>query len=312
MKLSSISIIQKNIPILKALRPNQWVKNLIIFSAIVFNGKLFDGNLFYLSLLGFIIFCAISSASYLFNDIIDLRFDKIHPEKKFRPVASGRVSTSLATELAFLLVLVGLIASILLSAPFFFMAAAFALLHLLYSTVLKKYAIFDILSIAFSFTLRTLAGEALTGYHLPIWLLLSVLFVSLFIASTKRHSEYIRHGTSTRPALFQYREHLLDFYTSTFATASILSYALFTFLEEPPKFNGPFREFIINVFPHALDRKWMIATIPFVIFGLMRYAQLIYEGQEGEKPEKIITSDKPLILAMVIWGITIIAFLYIL
>lgn len=112
--------------------------------------------------------------------------------------------------------------------------------------------------------------------------------------------------------MFQYKEHLLDFYTSTFATAAILSYALFTFLEEPPKFNGPFRDFLAFAFPQALERKWMIATIPFIVFGLMRYAQLIYEGQEGEKPEKIITTDKPLIISMVGWAITVIAFLYIL
>ncbi|MBI4066832.1 UbiA prenyltransferase family protein [Candidatus Gottesmanbacteria bacterium] len=298
--------------LIRALRPNQWVKNLILFSAIIFTGKLFDSYLFLLTSIAFIIFCAISSASYLFNDLIDLKYDRIHPEKKHRPLASGLLSPNLATETAFLLGLFGLIASLFLSAGFFLVTLAFSLLHLLYSTVLKKYAILDILSISFSFTLRALAGEILTGYHLPIWLLLSIFFVSLFIASTKRHSEFIKEGASTRPTLFQYKEHLLDFYTSTFATASILSYALFTFLEEPPRFEGPLKEFLMVTFPNALDRKWMIITIPFIVFCLMRYAQLIYEGQEGEKPEKIITTDKPLILAMLSWGVIVIVFLYIL
>lgn len=295
-----------------ALRPNQWVKNLILFAAITFTGKLFDSNLFFLTTLGFIIFSAISSASYLFNDLIDLKYDKLHPDKKNRPIASGHLSPSLAGEMAFLLGLFGLIASLFLSTGFFLIALAFSILHILYSTILKKHAILDILSISFSFTLRALAGEMLTGYHLPIWLLLSIFFASLFIASTKRHSEFIREGATTRPTLFQYKEHLLDFYTSTFATAAILSYALFTFLEEPPVFEGPFREFLILAFPQALDRKWMIMSIPFIVFGLMRYAQLIYEGQEGEKPEKIITSDKPLIFSMFGWAITVIVFLYIL
>src|SRR3989338_4342442 len=295
-----------------ALRPNQWVKNLILFAAITFTGKLFDPNLFWLTFIGFIIFCVISSASYLFNDLIDLKFDKLHPDKKNRPLAAGLISINVATELAFLLGLFGLIASLFLSIGFFFITLSFTLLHILYSSVLKKYAILDILSISFSFTIRALAGEVLTGFHLPIWLLLCIFFASLFIASTKRHSEFIKQGTSTRPTLFQYKEHLLDFYTSTFATAAILSYALFTFLEPPPVFEGPFKDFLINASPQALDRKWMIISIPFIVFGLMRYAQLIYEGKEGEKPEKIITTDKPLIFSMLGWGVIVIFFLYIL
>lgn len=295
-----------------AMRPNQWVKNLILFAAIIFNGKLFDGKYFFLTLFGFLVFCAISSASYLFNDIIDLQHDKLHAEKKKRPLASGLISLNTATEAAFLLAFFGLIGSILLSNAFFIVSAAFTLLHLLYSTVLKKYAIFDILGIAFSFILRAYAGEVLTGFHLPFWMSLTILFIALFVASTKRHAELLRKGANTRPTLFQYREHLLDFYTSMFGSAAILAYALFTFLEEPPQFNAPFRSFLTNFLPSALARKWLIVTVPFVIFGLMRYAQLAYETPEGERPEKIITTDIPLIVSILIWGLTIIMMLYIL
>lgn len=303
----------KNIPpILLALRPNQWVKNFILFAAIIFNGKLFDGRFFSITLLGFIVFCAVSSASYIFNDIIDLKLDKLHPEKKSRPLAAGLISMSVASETAFLLGFFGLIASLLLSPVFFFVTATFALLHIFYSTILKKHAILDILGIAFSFILRAYAGEALTGYHLPFWLFLTILFVALFVAATKRHSELIHEGTSTRPVLFQYREHLLDFYNSMFGSAAILTYALYTFLEEPPHFTAPFRAFLVNLVPQAIERKWMIITIPFVIYGLMRYAQLAYEGDKGERPEKIITSDIPLIVSILVWGLLIIMFLYIL
>lgn len=303
----------KNIPpILLALRPNQWVKNLILFAAIIFNGKLFDGRFFWITFLGFIIFCAISSASYIFNDIIDLDFDKIHPEKKDRPLASGLISKSLASETAFLLGFLGLIASLLLSPMFFFVSATFALLHIFYSTILKKHAILDILGIAFSFILRAYAGEALTGYHLPFWLFLTILFIALFVAATKRHSELIKQGSNTRPVLFQYQEHLLDFYNSMFGSAAILAYALYAFLEEPPHFNVPFRTFLFNLVPQAVERKWMIVTIPFVIYGLMRYAQLAYEGDKGERPEKIITTDIPLIVSILVWGLLIIMILYIL
>lgn len=298
--------------LLLALRPNQWVKNLILFAAIVFNGKLFDGKLFSLTVWGFIVFCAVSSASYLFNDIIDLKNDKSHPEKKLRPLAAGLINLNTAVETAFLLGLFGLIGSLFLSTSFFLIAASFTVLHILYSLYLKKHAVYDILGIAFSFTLRTYAGEVLTGYHLPFWMSLSIFFGALFVASTKRHAELVMQGTSARPALFQYKEHLLDFYNSMFGSAAVLAYALFTFLEEPPQFNVPFRTFLLNFLPQALSRKWMIVTIPFLVFGLMRFAQLAYESKEGERPEKIITTDIPLIVSIAGWGISIILILYIL
>ncbi len=304
--------IKKIPPIIIALRPNQWVKNFILFAAIIFNGKLFNPRFFTLSIYGFIIFCAISSASYLFNDIIDLKQDRLHAEKKNRPLAAGLIDINSAMELAFFLAFFGLIAAILISPMFFITAAAFTALHLLYSTVLKKHAVMDVLGIAFSFILRAYAGEALTNYHLPFWLFLTILFVALFVASTKRHAELLFKGATTRPTLFQYREHLLDFYTSMFGSAAILAYALFTFLEEPPQFNAPFRTFLISFIPQALDRKWMIITIPFVIYGLMRFAQLAYESTEGERPEKIITTDIPLIVSIILWGVAVILMLYIL
>ncbi len=298
--------------LINAIRPNQWVKNFILFTAIIFNGKLFDGRYFWITVAGFIIFCALSSASYLFNDIIDLNADKLHPDKKKRPLAAGLLDLSTAMEAAFLLGFLGLIGAILISNIFFFVAAAFVILHIMYSSFLKKYAVFDVLGIAFSFILRAYAGEVLTAYHLPFWLTLTILFVALFVASTKRHAELLFQGTISRQTLFQYKEHLLDFYTSMFGSAAILSYALFTFLEEPPQFNAPVRTFLINFLPAALERKWMMITIPLIIFGMMRYAQLAYESSEGERPEKIITTDIPLIASILLWAIIIISILYIL
>jgi 4-hydroxybenzoate polyprenyltransferase len=254
----------------------------------------------------------LSSSSYIFNDIIDVRFDKQHPVKKLRPLAAGKLSLSTAIELAFILGLFGLIGALFLSISFFLVAASFLLLHIFYSLVLKKYAVFDILGIAFSFILRAFAGEILTFYHLPFWLFMTIMFIALFVATAKRHAELLRQGTSSRPTLFQYREKLLDFYTSMFGSASIIAYSLFTFLEGPPHFNAPFKEFLSSFLPQAIDRKWMILTIPFVVFGLMRYAQLAYEGSSAEQPEKIVTTDIPLIVTILLWGLTIVMILYIL
>ncbi|OGG20686.1 hypothetical protein A3D03_00050 [Candidatus Gottesmanbacteria bacterium RIFCSPHIGHO2_02_FULL_40_13] len=306
MKKSNLLII------IQSLRPYQWIKNLILFTSIIFNGKLFEGSYFLITLAGFIIFCALSSASYLFNDIIDLRFDKLHPIKKMRPLAAGILPLSKAAEISFILAFFGLISSLFLSPGFFLIAVSFITLHILYSLFLKKHAILDILGISFSFILRAYAGEMITSYHLPFWLFLTILFVALFVASTKRHAELLREGTATRPALFQYRDKLLDSYTSMFGSASIIAYSLFAFVEEPPQFNAPFKDFLISFLPQALSRKWMIITIPFVLYGLMRYAQLSYKGTNAEQPEKIITKDLPLIVSILIWGLTIIVILYIL
>ena len=300
------------IPIVKALRPNQWIKNLILFAAIIFTGQLFNPYYFWMVLQGFFIFSALSSCSYLFNDIMDVNNDRLHPVKKNRPLASGKLPLNRAAELAFLLGFFGLILSILISIPFFIVSLLFILLHIFYSVLFKKHAVFDIFGISLSFILRAYAGEVLTGFHLPFWLFLTILFVALFVAATKRHAELLRQGTKARPALFQYRDKLLDSYTSMFGSASIIAYSLFTFLEEPPKFSTPIREFLFDVLPGAIDRKWMVVTIPFILFGLMRYAQLAYEGKEAEQPEKIVTTDIPLIVSILAWGLTVISILYIL
>ncbi len=295
-----------------SLRPGQWIKNGLVFTAIIFNGQLLNPLLFTKCIWGFIIFCLLSSASYLVNDLIDVRFDRLHPQKKQRPITSGALNPTLAFQTAIILSLTGLILSLFISYSLFLLGLFFIILHLLYSSRIKKFAILDILTIASSFVLRTFAGEALTGFHVPIWLMLTVIFMSLFIASGKRRSELVLEGAKTRPALLRYRTQLLDFYTSTFANAALLSYALFTFFTEPPQFSESLTHFLLNVFPKALGRKWlMAATIPFVIVGLMRYAQLVYEKQEGETPEKLLTSDLPLSLTIVGWGIAIILIIYV-
>ena len=141
---------------------------------------------------------------------------------------------------------------------------------------------------------------------------LTILFTALFVAATKRHAELLRQGATARPALLKYRDRLLDTYTSMFGSGAMITYALFTFLEEPPQFNAPTRQFLINVFPLAVERKWMVITIPFILYGLMRYAQIAYEGGQAEQPERIVTTDIPLIVSILIWGLMVITILYIL
>jgi 4-hydroxybenzoate polyprenyltransferase len=296
---------------LRALRVNQWIKNLVIFTAIIFSGKLFDLTLLTRVTYAFFLFCLLSSTSYVLNDIIDYPYDKKHPIKKLRPIASGKITMPEATFIVFILTLVSLIASLFFSLPFFFLSLVFILLHFFYSLYIKKHPVIDIFTISFSFMIRTFAGEVVSGYHIPIWLLLTMFFVSLFMASVKRHAELILQGTATRESLYRYKEHFLDFLTYTFATATIIAYATYTYVEKPPQANTPLYEFLKTVFPTFEARKWMMVTIPLVVYGISRYAQLLYERDEGERPEKIITTDIPLIITIFLWGFFVIGLIYV-
>ncbi|MBI5127270.1 UbiA prenyltransferase family protein [Candidatus Roizmanbacteria bacterium] len=296
----------------RALRVSQWVKNLVVFTAIIFSGKLFDLPIFLNTLYAFFIFCLLSSTSYVLNDIIDFPFDRKHKIKRYRPIASGEISLQQASFLVFVLTLGSLILSLFFSLPFFFLSLLFILLHFFYSLYLKKYPTIDIFTISFSFMIRTFAGEVASGYHIPIWLILTIFFISLFMATIKRHAELVTHGGETRESLNLYKEHFLDFLTQTFAAATILAYAFYTYVEKPPEIRTLFSNWISNNFPGFEARKWMMLTIPLVVYGIARYAQLLYEREEGERPEKLITTDIPLIVTIGLWGTIVVGLIYIL
>jgi 4-hydroxybenzoate polyprenyltransferase len=297
--------------ILQALRPIQWIKNLSLFAAVILNGQLFNFPIFTKSLLGFLVFCFLSSSSYLINDLVDVEKDRLHPVKKFRPIARGELSESNAIFIAFILLFLGLFISIFISFGFVWISLFFILLQYAYSFFLKKKAVIDIIGIAFFFIIRAYAGELATGYHLPVWIMLAVIFLSLFLASGKRRSEIVGSGTLTRSSLNDYSSNLLDFYTNMFAVCTLIAYAMFTFFEEPITFNGLIHNYLLENFPKALGRKWYMVTLLPVIFGIMRYGQVIYEMQEGERPEKVIATDIPLILAIFSWGIVMITIIYV-
>ncbi len=296
-----------------SFRPFQWVKNLAVFAAIIFNGELFDWDLFQRSFLAFWAFCLVSSASYLINDIVDAPYDRLHPLKKNRPIARGDIRPIEAKMAALILVSTGLLIASYLGWLFFVLLVIFFSLHLFYSFYLKKIAVFDILAISFSFILRALGGEVATGYHLPIWLMFTVVFLSLFIASGKRRSELVVEGTKARPALMNYEKALLNFYTSVFAVSTLISYSLFTYFVKPISFSHPrIRAFLIEHLPYLVDRKWLMTTIFPVILGIMRYSQLVFEKKEGQRPEKLLVSDIPLSIIVLLWGLMIILIIYVL
>jgi len=297
--------------IIRTLRPGQWVKNLAVFASIIFTGQLFVPEIFSKALFAFVSLCLLSSASYTLNDIVDAPYDRKHPLKKERPIAKGNLPVFQAVRIVFILALAGLVLAAFQGLGVFLICLFFIILHVFYSFLMKKFALWDILGISISFIVRALAGEIATGYHLPIWLMFTVVFLSLFIASGKRRSELVSEGSRTRPTLDRYQKSLLNFYSSIFAVATLISYSLFTYFSDM-EFGMRLAHHLGTDISHmVLGRKWLMITILPVIFGIMRYAQLVYSYAEGERPEKLLTSDIPLASSIVSWGLILIFVIYV-
>ena len=300
---------------LKSARPRQWLKNFAIFTTILFTGQLFNGNLLWLSIQAFIAFCLLSSSNYIFNDILDAPKDRKHPFKRFRPVASGKVSIQQAAIISLILAVTGIWISSRIGPLFFIFAVSFLTLQYAYSLFLKRFTVVDILTITMAYILRVYAGEAATGYHISIWLALAALSLALFLATGKRRAELTLIQSyegvlpkDTRASLSHYSEKLLDTYTAMFANSTFLTYSFFTFLARPYN-EGVFLRNYTEFFSDLPGRKWMMVTIPFVLYGIMRYMQLIYEGK-GESPEKILTSDLPLLTTVILWVASVLIVVY--
>lgn len=303
--------------ILRLLRPRQWLKNFFIFAAIIFGGELFNINVLQNVLLGFLVFCAISSATYVINDIFDVEKDKQHPFKRFRPLPRGDLSIPFAWTIAGTLIIISLFFGAFVGKPFFILILVYLALQFSYSFILKGITVIDILTLAFGYILRAYAGEFSSGLHISVWLLLTIISLSLFLAIGKRRSELTLLSGSTgsnlseiRKSLSHYSERLLDVYTSIFATSTFITYSLFTFLSYPAGFKPSLGVLMPEFLPNFFERKWLMITIVPVVYGLMRYMQDIYEKNQGESPEKVLLSDKPLLLTVIMWGLMVIAIIY--
>ena len=304
--------------ILRFLRPRQWIKNFAIFASITFAGELFDPPVFMKVLFGFFVFCGLSSATYIINDIFDIEKDKAHPFKKFRPLARGDISIPFAWALAIILIIVSLFAASLITPAFFILVLAYLIIQFLYSSFLKSVAVLDILVIAAGYILRVYGGEFASGFHISVWLLLTTISISLFLAVGKRRSELtLLLGNKeadvaiVRKSLSHYSERLLDVYASVFATSTFISYSLFTFLENPRGFKLALGVFMPDFLPTFFQKKWLMITIIPVVYGLMRYLQDIYEKNEGESPERILLSDIPLLATVALWTFLVIIIIYV-
>ena len=281
--------------LVRATRPKQWTKNLTIFLALLFTineawepSDLSDVlSLLGRTTLGFMIFSMLSAAVYLKNDIFDAENDRRHPKKRLRPIASGQLPIGVAGAAAGTLATTGLLAALILEPRFAAVSLAYLTTMVAYTLVLKGLIMLDVFAISAGFVLRVVAGAVVLEVPISPWLYICTGLGALFITLAKRRSELVLAGeraSGQREILEWYTVGLLDRLMGVAATSAVLTYSLYTFTAS----NLP-------------DNHSMIFTIPFVVYGLFRYMYLIHEKNLGENPEEIVTTDVPLISAIVLW-----------
>lgn len=258
-------------------------------------------------------FTLVASSIYFLNDLIDIKADQAHPFKKKRPIAAGRISQKEGIGAMAILGLSGLWWCHAISPLFFWVVLGYYILQVLYSFWLKNMEVADVFVIALGFFLRVMAGSIVINAHLSIWFLLCVISVSLFLAVGKRRAELAilteRNITQHRKVMGKYSPDILDAYLSMFATAAFLSWALFTFNFYEENAATPAGGLVL-VSKTLTINKWLMLTIPVVIFGIMRYLRVIYDGARAETPERVILKDIPLLASVTVWGITVLWVLY--
>jgi len=283
--------------LLKSMRPRQWTKNIIVYAALVFDQQFFNLEAFLRTTAGFILFCLISSAVYIFNDLADVESDRQHPDKKHRPIASGKLPLPAAWTAGIVLVVISLPLGYLLSPAFFAVLLVYFLLIVAYSLWLKHFAILDVLVIAAGFVLRVHAGVTLiTVERFSPWLYVLTTLFALYIGFGKRRSELalLSHGAGAhRKVLDGYTLPLLDQYITIVSGTTIVVYALYTFFA-----------------PNVPANHTMMLTIPFVIYGIFRYLYLIQVSHAAGAPEEVLLSDRPLQITALLWGLAVMAVFY--
>jgi len=284
--------------LIESMRPRQWTKNLILFAGVIFAQRLRDGEALAASFIAFALFCLLSSAVYLINDLMDAEADRQHPVKRNRPIASGRLQPAVALVAALIFVIIGLGLAFWMDLILGAMALAYFLLSATYSITVKHIVILDAMSVAIGFAIRAAAGSE--AIHVPIspWLLLCALLLALFLALTKRRHELLlleSNAVSHRPILAEYSLYLLDQMIAVVTASTLVCYSLYTLWPETV---------------HKFGTHNLALTIPFVLFGILRYLYLVHQKGEGGRPERILVGDPPFVINMVLWLVVVVAVLY--
>ena len=289
----------KIIRIFELIRPKQWVKNLFVFAPILFAGKLMDLPMLLTNILAFASFCCISSSVYVLNDIIDVESDRVHKKKRYRPIAAGYVSIKQAKILFVFLIVLTAVLSSMLPVLFLITISAYLVNNLLYSFKIKNVVLLDVFSISIGFILRVIAGAVAIDVSVSSWMIITTIFISLFLGISKRRAELSGPNQDNlekqRKVLSDYDVIFVDQLNTIAATGTIISYALYTVSEKA-----------VNAF-HS-DK--LIYTTPFVLYGIFRYLYLLHQKNLGESPTQIVTKDVPIIINSLLWLITCAVIIY--
>lgn len=283
--------------LLRAMRPRQWIKNLFVLAAPVFAQTLGDPGTAARAVSGLAVFCALSSAVYLLNDVADLKQDRFHPVKRLRPIASGEVSVAAASVAAVALAVVALAGATALGVAFTGVACAYLFMNVAYSTSLKDVVIVDVMIVAAGFLLRAWAGAVVIGVDFSHWLILCTVLLALFLGFVKRRQEIVAlgPGEATRPILREYSLPFLDQMIAVVTSCTVLAYALYAFSSEVAD---------------KLGTRYMGLTLPFVLFGIFRYLYLVHQRGEGENPTTLVLKDRPTTINLVLWAAVVVLVLY--
>jgi len=283
--------------LLASLRPRQWIKNLIVFAGVIFSQQMLT-PLLWTAVAAFAIFCGLSGAMYLFNDVADAARDRLHPTKRFRPIASGRLSRRTASVAGALLLAGSLAAAFRINVPFGLVALAYGVLLTAYSVWFKHLVILDVLTVAAGFVLRAVAGAVAVDVEISGWLLICTILLALFLALGKRRHEYrslARDASLHRPILAEYSEGFLDQMISVVTASTVTAYALYTMSPETVA------KFHTRLLP---------LTLPFVLYGIFRYLYLLYRRDLGGSPSDLVVGDRALLLDALLWMLATFAIIY--
>lgn len=280
------------------MRPKQWSKNLLLFAALLFSQNFFDPMMVALAVMGFLCFCAISSGVYLMNDIQDLESDRLHPVKRLRPIAAGELSERTAFWASVGLMGAGLAMSFLLNLQFGIAAAIYLGVQLSYIWRLKGVVILDVFCISAGFVLRAVAGGLVISVPISSWLMVCAIMLSLFLALSKRRNELLvleEGAAAHRKSLQDYSPVLLDQMIAVVTASTLMSYTLYTLSD-------------VTVAKFGSDN--LKYTIPFVLYGILRYLYLVHKKELGGEPEKVLLTDKPLLINIALYIATVLVVLY--
>lgn len=278
---------------IKLMRPKQWLKNFFVFAAIIFSSNFFNIYLLNKNILTFIIFCLTSSSIYILNDLIDIEKDRQHPQKKNRPLASGKVTKKQGVILDIIVTALVVLLSLSFNYKIFLISIIYIIVNILYTFKLKNIVIIDVMTITFGFVLRVESGSIATGVHISPWLILCTILLSLFLALNKRKSEIkMLKGDSAkhRSILKAYSLNFIDEMLSIVTPSIFISYCLYTF--------------------NSVQSETMMFTIVFVLYGVFRYQYLMDKVNIGSKPEDVFSKDVPFLINMILWIISILLIIY--